>query len=84
MPAIIAIAIVAGLILLCCCFCICKKCCCKKKKKDGKKGLKGAVDLNSVKLLGNTMKEKVTPPTAHHATSGIGQCRDIVCSCRGC
>ncbi|XP_063970003.1 synaptotagmin-2-like [Lytechinus pictus] len=57
--AVIAIAIVAGLILLCCCFCICKKCCCKKrKKKEGKKGLKGAVDLKSVQMLGNSYKEK--------------------------
>ncbi|XP_072025953.1 synaptotagmin-1-like isoform X2 [Amphiura filiformis] len=59
MWAIITIAIVAGLILLCCCFCICKKCCCKKrKKKEGKKGLKGAVDLKSVQMLGNAYKEK--------------------------
>ncbi|XP_030843620.1 synaptotagmin-1 [Strongylocentrotus purpuratus] len=58
--AVVAIAIVAGLILLCCCFCICKKCCCKKrKKKEGKKGLKGAVDLKSVQMLGNSYKEKV-------------------------
>ncbi|XP_030843625.1 synaptotagmin-1-like isoform X3 [Strongylocentrotus purpuratus] len=57
--AVVAIAIVAGLILLCCCFCICKKCCCKKrKKKEGKKGLKGAVDLKSVQMLGNSYKEK--------------------------
>lgn len=62
MPAIIAIAVVAGIILLLCCFCIIKKCCCKKrKKKDGKKGLKGAVDLKSVQLLGNSYKEKVQP-----------------------
>ncbi|XP_071493645.1 synaptotagmin-1-like isoform X2 [Diadema antillarum] len=57
--AVVAIAIAAGLILLCCCFCICKKCCCKKrKKKDAKKGLKGAVDLKSVQMLGNSYKEK--------------------------
>lgn len=61
--AVVAIAIVAGLILLCCCFCICKKCCCKKrKKKEGKKGLKGAVDLKSVQMLGNSYKEKVRLP----------------------
>ncbi|XP_070544656.1 synaptotagmin-1-like isoform X2 [Ptychodera flava] len=59
MPAIIAIAVVAGLLLLCCCICICKKCCCKKKKKkEGKKGLKGAVDLKSVQMLGASYKEK--------------------------
>ncbi|XP_077864938.1 synaptotagmin 1 isoform X2 [Saccoglossus kowalevskii] len=62
MWAIIAIAIVAGLLLLCCCFCICKKCICKKrKKKEGKKGLKGAVDLKSVSMLGASYKEKVQP-----------------------
>lgn len=60
MWAIIAIAIVALLLLLCCCFCICKRCCKRKKKdKDKKKGLKGAVDLGSVKILGNSYKEKV-------------------------
>ncbi|XP_077999817.1 synaptotagmin-1-like isoform X3 [Glandiceps talaboti] len=59
MWAIIAIGIVAGLLLLCCCICICKKCICKKKKKkEGKKGLKGAVDLKSVQMLGASYKEK--------------------------
>ena len=62
MWGIIAIAIVALLLLLCCCVCICKKCCKRKKKnKDQKKGLKGAVDLGSVKILGNSYKEKVQP-----------------------
>ncbi|XP_033629564.1 synaptotagmin-1-like isoform X1 [Asterias rubens] len=62
MWAIIVIAIVAGLLLLCCCGCICVKCCCKKrKKKEGKKGLKGAVDLKSVQMLGAAYKEKVQP-----------------------
>ncbi|XP_071791458.1 synaptotagmin-1-like isoform X2 [Asterias amurensis] len=60
MWAIIVIAIVAGLLLLCCCGCICVKCCCKKrKKKEGKKGLKGAVDLKSVQMLGAAYKEKI-------------------------
>lgn len=36
--ALIAIAVVAGLLLLTCCFCICKKCCCKKKKNKKEKG----------------------------------------------
>ena len=50
------------LILSCCCYCICKRCICrKKKKKEGKKGLKGAVDLRNVALLGNSYKEKVGP-----------------------
>jgi len=61
MWAIIMIAIVALLIMICCCVCICKKCCKKRKKGDGKKGLKGAVDLKSVQLLGNACKEKVQP-----------------------
>nr|QNN94696.1 synaptotagmin-1 [Malacoceros fuliginosus] len=61
MWAIVLIAIGVLLILLLCCFCMCKKCCKKRKKKDGKKGLKGAVDLKSVQLLGSTMKEKVQP-----------------------
>lgn len=61
MWAIIMIAIVALLIMICCCVCICKKCCKRRKGKDGKKGLKGAVDLKSVQLLGNAYKEKVQP-----------------------
>ncbi|XP_076466121.1 synaptotagmin-1-like isoform X4 [Babylonia areolata] len=54
------ILIVAGalLVLSCCFYCICKRCCGKRKKKEGKKGLKGAVDLKSVQLLGNAYKEK--------------------------
>ena len=61
MWAIVMIAVVAGLLLLCCLFCMCKRCLCKKRKvKEGKKGLKGAVDLKSVQLLGSSMlKEKV-------------------------
>jgi synaptotagmin-1 len=61
--ASISIGVVAVLVILCCCVCICKKCCCKKrKKKDGKgKGIKGAVDLKSVQLLGSSYKEKVQP-----------------------
>ncbi|XP_074661026.1 synaptotagmin-1-like isoform X1 [Tubulanus polymorphus] len=58
--ATITIAVVAVLLLLCCCICICKKCC-KRKRKEGKKGLKGAVDLKSVQILGNSYKEKVQP-----------------------
>ncbi|XP_071943658.1 synaptotagmin-1-like isoform X1 [Antedon mediterranea] len=60
--AVVAIAIAALLVLLCCCICICKMCCCKKKKKEkGKKGLKGAVDLKSVSMLGNSLKEQIQP-----------------------
>lgn len=61
MWAIIAIGIAAVLLLLCCCICICKKCCKRRGKKDGKKGLKGAVDLKGVQLLGASCKEKVQP-----------------------
>ncbi|XP_041352142.1 synaptotagmin-1-like isoform X1 [Gigantopelta aegis] len=60
--AIILICVGALLILSCCTYCVCKRCCCKKrKKKEGKKGLKGTVDLKSVQLLGNAYKEKVQP-----------------------
>uniref|UniRef100_A0A8C6YED3 Synaptotagmin n=1 Tax=Naja naja TaxID=35670 RepID=A0A8C6YED3_NAJNA len=48
--ALIAIAVVAGLLLLTCCFCICKKCCCKKKKnKKDKKGMKNAMNMKDMK-----------------------------------
>ncbi|XP_055954893.1 synaptotagmin-1 [Patella vulgata] len=59
--AIILICAGALLILVCCTYCMCKRCCRKRKKKEGKKGLKGAVDLKSVQLLGNAYKEKVQP-----------------------
>ncbi|XP_060597970.1 synaptotagmin-1-like isoform X1 [Ruditapes philippinarum] len=60
--ALVAICAGALLILICCTYCICKRCCCKKrKKKDGKKGLKGIVGLEDVKILGHSMKEKVQP-----------------------
>lgn len=60
--ALIAICAGAILILLCCTYCICKRCCCKKrKKKEGKKGLKGIVGLEDVKILGGHLKEKVQP-----------------------
>ncbi|XP_009188107.2 synaptotagmin-2 isoform X1 [Papio anubis] len=49
--ALIAIAVVAGLLLLTCCFCICKKCCCKKKKnkKEKGKGMKNAMNMKDMK-----------------------------------
>lgn len=60
--ASILIAIVVIIILLGILFCVCKKCCRRKKKdKGGKKGIKGAVDLKSVQLLGSSYKEKVQP-----------------------
>lgn len=58
-------AVIAILVLICAtCFCFC--CCymkrwCRRKKKDSKKGLKGAVDLKSVHILGGSYKEKVQP-----------------------
>ncbi|MBN3324124.1 SYT2 protein, partial [Atractosteus spatula] len=49
--ALIAIAVVGGLLILTCCFCICKKCCCKKKKnkKEKGKGMKGALNMKNMK-----------------------------------
>lgn len=49
--ALIAIAVVAGLLLITCCFCICKKCCCKKKKnkKEKGKGMKNAMNMKDMK-----------------------------------
>lgn len=49
--ALIAMAVVAGLLLLTCCFCICKKCCCKKKKnkKEKGKGMKNAMNMKDMK-----------------------------------
>lgn len=67
LPIWALILIGAGVLLVlgCCCYCICKRCICrKKKKKEGKKGLKGAVDLRNVALLGNSYKEKVQPDVA--------------------
>ncbi|KAM6979852.1 synaptotagmin-2-like isoform 2-T2 [Aplochiton taeniatus] len=49
--ALIAIAVVAGLLILTCCFCIIKKCCCKKKKKN-KKGKKGKDGFNMKDMQG--------------------------------
>lgn len=48
-----------GIIILGICFCCIRRCCRKRRTKDGKKGLKGAVDLKSVQLLGSTYKDKV-------------------------
>ncbi|XP_076311214.1 synaptotagmin-1-like isoform X2 [Tachypleus tridentatus] len=62
LPAYVIILIVIGVALLslCVCYC-CIKRWCRKRKKDSKKGLKGAVDLKSVQILGNSHKEKVQP-----------------------
>ncbi|XP_074833694.1 synaptotagmin-2 [Carettochelys insculpta] len=56
--ALIAIAVVAGLLILTCCFCICKKCCCKKKKnkKEKGKGMKNAMNMKDMKS-GNQNKQ---------------------------
>lgn len=55
--ALIAIAVVVGLLFLTCCFCICKKCCCKKKKnkKEKGKGMKNAMNMKDMKS-GNQVK----------------------------
>eukprot|EP00062_Callorhinchus_milii_P009498 gi/632953408/ref/XP_007892400.1/ PREDICTED: synaptotagmin-2 isoform X1 [Callorhinchus milii] len=52
--ALIAIAVVGGLLILTCCLCICKKCCCKKKKnkKEKGKGMKNAINMKDVKNSG--------------------------------
>ncbi|KAE8623209.1 hypothetical protein XENTR_v10005541 [Xenopus tropicalis] len=52
--ALIAIAVVAGLLIITCCFCICKKCCCKKKKgkKEKGKGMKNALNMKDMKGSG--------------------------------
>lgn len=57
---IYAILVGVGLLFLCICFC-CIKRWCRRRKKDGKKGLKGVVDLKGAQLLGNAYKEKVQP-----------------------
>lgn len=65
--ALIAIAVVAGLLLLTCCFCICKKCCCKKKKnkKEKGKGVKNAMNMKDMK--GGQVGWRGLPPCAASA-----------------
>ncbi|KAK0073624.1 hypothetical protein PV326_013227, partial [Microctonus aethiopoides] len=58
---LVAILIAVGVIVLGVCFCCIRRCFRKRRSKDGKKGLKGAVDLKSVQLLGGTYKDKVQP-----------------------
>lgn len=67
--ALIAIAVVAGLLLITCCFCICKKCCCKKKKtkKEKGKGMKNAMNMKDMK--GGQVGQP-SPPAARPAPSG--------------
>ncbi|XP_017763708.1 PREDICTED: synaptotagmin 1 isoform X2 [Eufriesea mexicana] len=55
---LVAILIAVGVVVLGICFCCIRRCCRKRRSKDGKKGLKGAVDLKSVQLLGTTYKDK--------------------------
>ncbi|PIK56781.1 hypothetical protein BSL78_06312, partial [Apostichopus japonicus] len=57
LPYLVGGAFVALLFLLCCCWCFCKRCCRKKKKKEGKKGLKGQVDLKTVQMLGGIQRK---------------------------
>lgn len=58
---LVAILVAVGVVVLGICFCCIRRCCRKRRSKDGKKGLKGAVDLKSVQLLGSTYKDKVQP-----------------------
>ncbi|XP_023289086.1 synaptotagmin 1 [Orussus abietinus] len=58
---LVAILVAVGIVVLGICFCCIRRCCRKRRSKDGKKGLKGAVDLKSVQLLGSTYKDKVQP-----------------------
>ncbi|XP_044575446.1 synaptotagmin 1 isoform X1 [Cotesia glomerata] len=58
---LVAILIAVGAIVLGVCFCCIRRCFRKRRSKDGKKGLKGAVDLKGVQLLGGTYKDKVQP-----------------------
>ncbi|XP_076634277.1 synaptotagmin 1 isoform X2 [Colletes latitarsis] len=55
---LVTILIAVGVVVLGICFCCIRRCCRKRRSKDGKKGLKGAVDLKSVQLLGTTYKDK--------------------------
>jgi synaptotagmin-1 len=59
--AVIAIGVTALIIIFICCGCLCKMCWKRRKDKNFKKGLKGAVDMRSVQMLGSAMKEKVQP-----------------------
>jgi synaptotagmin-1 len=61
MWASLTIALVALLLILCCCGCLCKLCWKRRKEKGFRKGLKSAVDLKSVQILGSTLKDKVQP-----------------------
>ncbi|OXA61753.1 synaptotagmin 1 [Folsomia candida] len=56
-----AIGIGIGVLILVVCFLCIRRCFRKRRTKDVKKGMKGAVDLKSVQLLGNAYKEKVQP-----------------------
>ncbi|XP_050812259.1 synaptotagmin-2 isoform X1 [Gopherus flavomarginatus] len=71
--ALIAIAVVGGLLLLTCCFCICKKCCCKKKKnkKEKGKGMKNAMNMKDMKS-GNQNKQE-DDDTEMGLTEGEGE-----------
>ncbi|XP_011499527.1 PREDICTED: synaptotagmin 1-like [Ceratosolen solmsi marchali] len=58
---LVAILIAVAIVVLGFCgFCI-RRFFRKRRSKDGKKGLKGAVDLKSVQLLSTTYKDKVQP-----------------------
>jgi synaptotagmin-1 len=56
---VVVVGVMALSIILICCGCLCKMCWKRRKDKTFKKGLKSAVDLKSVQMLGSAMKEKV-------------------------
>lgn len=58
---VIVVGVTALVIVLICCGCLCKMCWKRRKDKNFKKGLKGAVDMKSVQMLGSTLKDKVQP-----------------------
>lgn len=73
--ALIAIAVVAGLLILTCCFCICKKCCCKKKKnkKEKGKGMKNAMNMKDMKSGNQVMSSGLLGQQPLWLSYGLGQ-----------
>ncbi|XP_075924691.1 synaptotagmin-1-like [Petromyzon marinus] len=59
--ALVCVAVVGVVLLLCCCACVWKKCCCKRRKGKKSKEKKNAINLQEVKNLGQTYKDKVQP-----------------------
>ncbi|XP_047999621.1 synaptotagmin 1 isoform X2 [Leguminivora glycinivorella] len=55
---LVAILVGVAVVVLGICFCCIRRCFRKRRSKDGKKGMKGVVDLKSVQLIGSAYKEK--------------------------